>query len=203
VLQRLAERRAAVTSAPRAAPLGIAGALDAPGAIDRPDRIRVASPTRWGWRSRSEPATRLWAYQPAERVRYEGVATPQNLVRLLGAPIALAVDILGLRRRGRRRTASVTVMPDGQLSQGGEQRICSRPGCSTWCAEEARPDGVFLRVSFADHRRLPRVLDRVAESPGPCGSNTTTSTQSRVAAALFAATGRARPVEAAGTPRPG
>jgi hypothetical protein len=160
---------------------------------------------------------RLWAYQPAERVRYEGGATPQNLVRLLGAPLALGdvVDILLGVPPARVATGppSVTATPEGQRLtlplKGGEQRIWFAPSTlDVVRAEEERGDGVVLRVSFGDHEDgFPRVLDVESPQRGePVRLQyDAVELNPEVAAALFAPppAERVLPLEAAGTPRPG
>jgi len=220
LIQRLAARRAAVTSLRARARLrsGLQGLWTRQALIvDRPDRIRIDVLTPMGLAlALGTGNARLWAYQPAERVRYEGGATPQNLVRLLGAPLALAdvVDILLGLPPARTATGppSVTVTPEGQRLvlplKGGEQRIWFAPDTlDVVRAEEERRDGVVLRVGFGDHREgFPRVLDVESPKRGePVRLHyDDVELNPEVAAALFAPPPAERVLlEAAGTPRPG
>src|SRR5580765_4521443 len=81
LLQRLAARREAVTSLRARARLrsGLEGLWTRQAVVvDRPDRIRVDVLTPMGLAlALGTEHARLWAYQPSERVRYEGGATPQ------------------------------------------------------------------------------------------------------------------------------
>ena len=221
LLQHLAARRAAVTSLRARARLrsGLQGLWTRQALIvDRPDRIRVDVLTPMGLAlALGTGNARLWAYQPAERVRYEGGATPQNLVRLLGAPLALGdvVDILLGLPPARVATGppSVTATPEGQRLtlplKGGEQRIWFTPSTlDVVRAEEEGRDGVVLRVSFGDHEDgFPRVLDVESPQRGePVRLHyDAVELNPEVAAALFAPppAERVLPLEAAGTPRPG
>jgi hypothetical protein len=177
LLKRLETRRAAVTSLRARARLrsGLEGLWTRQAlVVDRPDRIRVDVLTPMGLAlALGTDHARLWAYQPSERVRYEGGATPQNLTRLLGAPIALAdvVDILlGLPpARLSKGPPSVVMTPEGHRLTlplaNGEQRIWFAPETlDVVRAEEERRDGTVLRITFGDHEQgFPRVLD--VESP--------------------------------------
>lgn len=177
LLQRLAARREAVTSLRARARLrsGLEGLWTRQAlVVERPDRIRVDVLTPMGLAlALGTGEARLWAYQPAERVRYEGRATPQNLVRLLGAPLALAdvVDILlGLPpARVPKGPPSVVMTPEGHRLTlplaNGEQRIWFAPETlDVVRAEEEQRDGVVMRLVFGEHEDgFPHVVD--VESP--------------------------------------
>jgi hypothetical protein len=186
--------------------------------VDRPDRIRVDILTPMGLAlALGTDHARLWAYQPSERVRYEGGATPQNLVRLLGAPLALTdvVDILlGLppARVSKGPPSVVTTTEGHRLTlplADGEQRIWFAPDTLDIVrAEEERRDGMVLRIVFGDHERgFPHVVD--VESPrrgAPVRLQyDEVELNPTVAAALFAPppADRVLPLEAAGAPDAG
>jgi len=74
----------------------------------------------------------LWAYSPSDQVRFEGVASPDNLARFLGAPVSVGdlVDILmGLPpARVASRPPTLARAPDASWLvtlpvAGGEQRV--------------------------------------------------------------------------------
>jgi hypothetical protein len=221
LLRHLAERRAAVTSLRARARLrsGLEGLWTRQAlVVDRPDRIRVDVLTPMGLAlALGTAGARLWAYQPSERVRYEGGATPQNLVRLLGAPLALSdvVDILlGLPpARVAKGPPSVVMTPEGHRLTlplaNGEQRIWFAPDTlDVVRGEEERRDGVALRVTFGGHEDgFPHVVD--VESPkrgAPVRLQyDTVELNPEVAAALFAPppAERVLPLEAAGAPDAG
>ena len=221
LLKQLQTRRAAVTSLRARAKLrsGIEGLWTRQALIvDRPDRIRVDVLTPMGLAlALGTDNARLWAYQPSERVRYEGGATPQNLRRLLGAPLALAdvVDILlGLPPlRVAKGPPSVVMTPEGHRLTlplaDGEQRIWFAPdSLDIVRAEEERRDGTLLRIAFGDHEKgFPHVVD--VESPkrgAPVRLQyDDVELNPTVAASLFAPppAERVLPLEAAGTPGSG
>src|SRR5206468_3129263 len=65
--------------------------------VRRPDAIRIDVLSPFGLAlAVGVKGDLLWAYPPARGTRYEGRATPANLVRFLGAPIEVAdvVDVL-------------------------------------------------------------------------------------------------------------
>jgi hypothetical protein len=110
---------------------------------------------------------RLWAYQPSERVRYEGRATPQNLRRLLGAPLALAdvVDILlGVPpSRWRRGHLSGAVTPEGHRLTlplaNGEQHLVRAGHAGRGPCRGERRDGTIPTHRSATTRGFPHVVD--------------------------------------------
>ena len=221
LLERLAARRAAVTSLRARARLrsGLEGLWTRQAVVvDRPDRIRVDVLTPMGLAlALGTDRSRLWAYQPSERTRYEGGATPQNLVRLLGAPLALTdvVDILlGLPpARVSKGPPSVVMTPEGHRLTlplaDGEQRIWFAPETlDVVRAEEERRDGVLMRVTFGDHEQgFPHVVDVETPQRGAPVRLQYDSVELNptVAAALFAPppAERVLPLEAAGTPGAG
>jgi hypothetical protein len=65
--------------------------------VERPTSVRVDVLSPFGLAlALGTDGSRLWVFPPSEGVRYEGRATPENLARFLGAPVAIAdlVDIL-------------------------------------------------------------------------------------------------------------
>jgi len=159
---------------------------------------------------------RLWAYQPSERVRYEGSATPQNLVRLLGAPLVLGdvVDILlGLPpTRVPTGPPAVRATVDGHRLTlplaNGEQRVWFVPETlDVVRAEEEHRDGVVLRVDFGDHHDgFPHVVDVESQRGAPVRLQyDAVELNPEIAAALFAPppAERVLPLEAVATPGAG
>src|SRR5206468_1408894 len=100
LLDGLAARRAAVTSLRSRARLrsGLSGVwIREALLVRRPDAIRVDVLSPFGLAlAVGVRGDLLWAYPAARGTRYEGPATPTNMVRLLGAPVAVAdiVDVL-------------------------------------------------------------------------------------------------------------
>jgi hypothetical protein len=221
LLERLASRRAAVTALRARARLraGLQGMWTRQAlVVHRPDRIRVDVLTPMGLAlALGTTDALLWAYEPAERVRYEGSATPANLVRVLGAPLALAdvVDILLGLPPARAAVGPPVVAPTAEGHRltlplrDGEQRVWFAPGTlDVVRAEEARRDGVVMRVAFGGHEDgFPRVVD--VESPRSGGSvrlhYEAVELNPDVAAALFAPppAERVLPLEAIGRPGTG
>src|SRR5204863_3513890 len=91
LLETLAARRAAVTSLRSRARLrsGLSGVwIREALLVRRPDAVRVDVLSPFGLAlAVGVRGDLLWAYPPARGTRYEGPATPANMVRLLGAPI--------------------------------------------------------------------------------------------------------------------
>src|ERR1043166_9280100 len=100
LLDALAARRAAVTTLRSRARLrsGVSGVwIREALLVRRPDAVRVDVLSPFGLAlAVGVRGDLLWAYPPARGTRYEGPATPTNLVSLLGAPVAVAdiVDVL-------------------------------------------------------------------------------------------------------------
>jgi hypothetical protein len=159
----------------------------------------------------------LWAYPPSERTRYEGAATPANVTRLLGAPIALAdvVDVL-LGVPPARSTAGppeLSVTSDGEyrltlpLRDGVQQIWFAGDPLVVRRAEEARRGGPTMRVAFDDYQDgFPHALALDAPASGTTVRLTYSAVEPNVAldGALFAPPPATRvlPLEAAviGTP---
>lgn len=117
----------------------------------------------------------FWAYPPAERTRYEGPATPSNLARFVGAPVAVAdlVDILlgGPPRREpagplrldvtQERTYRLVVPIEG----GAQELRFAGDTLALVGVQEVRAGEVTIRVGFGDYREgFPRLLE--VEAPG-------------------------------------
>lgn len=178
LIERLAARRAAVGSLRARARVrsGLQGMWTRQAVVvHRPDRIRVDVLTPMGLAMALGTGEHvLWAYDPAERVRWQGDATPANLTRVLGAPLTLAdlVDVLLGLPPARVATGppSVTMTDDGHRLtlplRGGVQRVWFVPETlDVVRAEEERADGSVLRVRFGEYRDgFPRQLD--VEPPG-------------------------------------
>jgi hypothetical protein len=173
-LERLAARRAAVTSIRARAHLkaGLSGLWVREALlVRRPDAVRVDVFQPFGLAlALGVQGTRLWAYEPAARTRWDGAATPANLTRFLGAPIAVAdaVDILLGTPPARSPAAQPTVastagreyrlrvpLADGQQTVwfAGDTLVVVR-------AEEERAGQPKLAVSFGEHEDgFPRAID--------------------------------------------
>jgi hypothetical protein len=119
----------------------------------------------------------LWAYQPANEVRYEGEATPLNLARFLGAPVTVAdlVDVLlGLPPR-RDATGQPTLGRGADAAwvltlpfDGGTQRLTfDASTLELRRAEEWRGDVSALAIDFGDYQNgFPHALDVAAPVVG-------------------------------------
>jgi hypothetical protein len=181
LLQQLADRRAAITSLRARLRLrtGLQGVWTRQAVVvERPDHVRVDVLTPMGLAlALGTRDALLWAYEPAERVRYEGRATPANLVRLLGAPIALTdvVDILlGMPpARTALRPPQLSVTDDGEyrltlpLADGQQTIWFAGDTLAVVRAEERRGATTILRVAFTDHRDdFPRTVDVEAPARG-------------------------------------
>jgi hypothetical protein len=138
--------------------------------VRRPDclRIDVLSPFGLALAVGAQGPV-LWAYPPAERTRYEGPSTPENLQRFLGAAVTVpdVVDVLLGGPPAREPVAPATVASerDGRSRltvplADGVQTIWFAPGTlDVVAAEEAHADGAALRVTFAEHRDgFPRAV---------------------------------------------
>jgi hypothetical protein len=181
LLETLAARRAAVTTLRARARLK--GGLSAVWTreailVRRPDAVRIDVLSPFGLALALGASDRLlWAYPPNERTRYEGVATPANMSRFLGAPIAVAdvVDILlGMppaRRPSARPALALRDEDTYELTvplENGVQTIWFAAD-TLWVerAEERREDGVALQVVFGEHRDgFPHALEIAAPVSG-------------------------------------
>src|SRR5207244_1728526 len=100
LLDTLAARRTAVTSLRSRARLrsGLSGVwIREALLVRRPDAVRVDVLSPFGLAlAVGVRGDLLWAYPAAKGTRYEGPATPANMVRVLGTPVAVAdvVDVL-------------------------------------------------------------------------------------------------------------
>jgi hypothetical protein len=100
LLDGLAARRASVRSLRARARLraGLSGLWVREAVlVRRPDAVRIDVLSPFGLALAVGLRGRLlWAYPAAQRTRYEGTATPENLTRFLGAPVAGSdvVDLL-------------------------------------------------------------------------------------------------------------
>jgi hypothetical protein len=181
LLAELAGRRAAVTSLRARVRLhaGLVGAWTRQALlVRRPDlvRIDVFSPVGVAYALGARGAL-LWAYQPGTATRYEGRATPANLTRLLGAPIAAAdvVDVLlgvpPVRTAVGPPILSTTPAGEYRLSlplEGGVETIWfTGDTLAVVRAEETEGASVRLRVVFGDHQDgFPRSLEVEAPAAG-------------------------------------
>ena len=115
----------------------------------------------------------LWAYPPAQRTRYEGDASPANLARFLGAPVAGTdvVDLLLGVPPSREPVAPPVVLVTAEREYqvtlplaGGTQTIWFEGDTLlVRRAEETSGGTVALRVSFDDyHDGFPYALDVAA-----------------------------------------
>jgi hypothetical protein len=166
LLDALAARRAAVTSMRARARLkGGLSTMWTKEAIlvRRPDAVRIDVLSPFGLAVALGAQDRqLWAYPPNERTRYEGVASPANMARFLGAPIAVAdvVDILlgvpPARRPAGRPDMVLTRDHEYELTiplADGVQKIWFAADTLTVArAEEHRNGAVALQVVFGEHR---------------------------------------------------
>lgn len=174
LLELLALRRGAVTSLRARARLkaGLRGAWTRQALlVQRPDSVRidVLSPFGLALAVGVRDAL-LWAFPPSEATRYEGAATPENLRRVLGAPVSVpdVIDVLlGLPpARTPIGPATVTSAPAGGIAlrlplADGEQTIWfAGESLTVVRAEERRGEAPALRVVFGEHEDgFPRALD--------------------------------------------
>jgi hypothetical protein len=185
--------------------------------VRRPDAVRIDVLSPFGLAlAVGLRGPLLWAYPPAERTRYEGAATPANLTRFLGAPVAGSdiVDVLlGVppeRRPVGPPSLSVTRAREYQLTlplAGGTQTLWFEGDTLVVRrAEETTGDTVALRVAFDDYRDgFPRALE-VAAAGGAAARLTYDVVEPNVPvdAALFAPppAPRVLPLDAAPSPEP-
>jgi hypothetical protein len=168
--------------------------------VRRPDAVRmdVLSPMGLALAVGTISKT-LWAYPPADGIRYEGAATPGNFARLLGAPVDVPdlIDIL----LGLPPHRDAVAPPDVEAVADGEYRVDLRfaEGAQTlWFAtashallrvEESRTGAPLLRVSFTDYRDgMPHGLEVSAPDAGRAVSLTydTVEPNAVIDPALFA-----------------
>src|SRR5581483_5838061 len=121
--------------------------------VRRPSAVRIDVLSPFGLTlALGTDGTVLWAYPPAEGTRYEGPATPANLARFLGTPVAvgdLAAILLGL--------------PPLPLASGLQSLWFAGDTHDLVAAEEAEHGVVVLRVAFGDYREgFPHLLEVAA-----------------------------------------
>lgn len=174
LLDGVAARRAARTSLRARARLkaGIAGLWTRQAVlVQRPAEVRMDVMSPFGLvMAIGTQRDLLWAYSPSDQVRFEGVASPDNLARFLGAPVSVGdlVDILmGLPpARVASRPPTLERAPDASWlvtlpMEGGEQRVWFDPTTlEPRRAEERRGGVVAFTVSFDEYRDgFPHALD--------------------------------------------
>jgi hypothetical protein len=130
--------------------------------VRRPDAIRIDVLSPFGLAlALGARSALLWAYPPAEGVRYEGPPTAANMARFVGAPVAVVdiVDVLlGVPPARTPVGAPEVATRDGEYRltlplEGGEQTISFAPGTlAVLRADERRLDGRALSVAFGDYR---------------------------------------------------
>lgn len=139
--------------------------------VERPRSVRVDVLSPFGLAlALGTDGTLLWVFPPSEGVRYEGVATPENLARFLGAPVAIEdlVDILlGVPPRRVPAGPVTTTWEDGtwrvELPHGGGvQVLFVEPGTGRVleAVEQSEAEPGEMRVRFHDHRDgFPHAID--------------------------------------------
>jgi hypothetical protein len=177
LLASLAARRAAVTSLRAQVRLrsGLARIWTHQAVlVQRPSAIRVdvLSPFGLALAVGTEGRT-LWAFPPQQGVRYEGVASPQNLQRLLGTPLAVEdlVDVFLGAAPSRAPIAEPTLERAGDeyvltiAYRGGVQVLRFAVDSLDLASVEERRDGAEpVRVAFGDYEDgFARALDFTGE----------------------------------------
>jgi hypothetical protein len=218
LLDGLAARRAAVSSLRARARLraGLSGLWVREAVlVRRPDAVRIDVLSPFGLAlAVGLRGHLLWAYPPAERTRYEGVATPANLTRFLGAPVAGAdvVDVL-LGVPPERRPVGPPAL---DVTREREYRLTLPLAAGTqtlWFegdtllvrrAEETTGGRVALQVTFDDYQDgFPHAV-AVTASGGPAARLTYDAVEPNapVDASVFAPPPAARvlPLDAAPPP---
>lgn len=173
LLANLADRRAAITSLRARARLkaGLAGMWTREVIlVRRPTDVRVDVMSPFGLAlALGASADMLWVYPPAQGVRFEGAASPENLSRFLGAPVAVTdlVDIMLGVAPAREPVGDVglDIVEEDQYRltvpfDGGVQTLWfAGDTLQLRRAEERRSDAVTLSVAFDDYQDgFPRAL---------------------------------------------
>jgi hypothetical protein len=216
LLAGLAARREAITSLRARARLkmGLAGMWTREAVlVQRPSAVRVDVLSPFGLAlALGTRGDVLWAYPPAENVRYEGEASPLNLARFLGAPVTTSdlVDLMLGLPPARVSTATPTLERSAGAGwvltlpfDGGLQRLWfDAATLELERAEEHRGDALTLTVAFDDYREgFPHTLDVTAPLVGSSARLTYDQVERNpiLDAALFAppSTPRVLPLEAA------
>ena len=177
LLDGLAARRAAIGSLRARARLraGLSGLWVREAIlVRRPDAVRIDVLSPFGLAlAIGMRGQLLWAYPPARATRYEGEATPANMTRFLGAPVAGAdvVDVLLGVPPERRPVAPPALSVTGEreyrltipLADGTQTIWFQGDTLVVRRAEETSGDTVALRVAFDDYQDgFPRALDVAA-----------------------------------------
>lgn len=178
LLDGLAARRMAVTSLRGQARLrsGLSGLWTREAILVlRPDGVRIDVLSPFGLAlAVGVRGDLLWAYPPARATRYEGPATPANLVRFLGAPVTVGdvVDLLlgvppartpvaapsvTTTREGEYRVTVPLAAGEQTIWFGGEPPVVLR-------ADETRDGRSVFHAVFDEYRDgFPHVVDVAAE----------------------------------------
>lgn len=217
LVAELAARRAAVTSLRARVRLrsGLAGVWTRQAVlVQRPSAIRVdvLSPFGLALALGTEGQT-LWAFPPQQGVRYEGAATPANLQRLVGTPLAVGdlVDVLLGGPPARTPVAPPTLARVGDavvltlVYRGGTQLVRFAPQTLQLTGvEEHRDDAPVVQVLFGDWQDgVARTLDLVgADGATARIAFDDVETNARIDPAAFAppAASRVLPLERAAAP---
>src|SRR5262245_482642 len=186
LLDGLAARRTAVSSLRARARLraGLSGRwVREVVLVRRPDGVRIDVLSPFGLAlALGVQGPLVWAYPPSQSTRYEGPATPENLRRFLGAPVAVddIVDVL----LGVPPARAPVDTPELSATKEGGYRLTvplARGTQTIWFAgdtllveraEEANDGGVALAVAFPDYRAgFPPQVDVAA--PGGAAAQLT------------------------------
>jgi len=181
LLAGLATRRTAVTSLRARARLraGLGGAwMREAVLVLRPEAVRIDVLSPLGLAlAVGVQRNVLWAYPPATATRYEGAATPANLSRFVGTPLAVAdiVDVL----LGVPPARTAAGPPELATTEQGEYRVTvplaggsqtiwfAGESLAVLRAEERHGSVVTLRVAFGDYRdAFPHAIEVVAPAAG-------------------------------------
>src|SRR5579884_4013972 len=172
--------------------------------VRRPSAVRIDVLSPFGLTlALGTDGTVLWAYPPAEGTRYEGPATPANLARFLGTPVAVG-DLAAIRLELTREQRWRVTLP---LASGLQSLWFAGDTHDLVAAEEAEHGVVVLRVAFGDYREgFPHLLEVAAPATHATATLAYEAVEPNapVDAALFAPPPAARvlPLEAA-APEPG
>jgi outer membrane lipoprotein-sorting protein len=182
LLARLAARRTEVTSLRARARVhaGLQGRwVRQAFLVRRPDAVRIDVLSPFGLvLALGARDDLMWAYPPADRVRYEGAATPDNLARFLGTPVVIEdiVDILLGTPPVRKATgrAQIESTPEHEYRvalpiEGGTQTIWfAADTLFVVRAEESHADGSIVRLAFGEYQDgFPRALEVRAQDASP------------------------------------
>lgn len=142
--------------------------------VERPRSVRVDVLSPFGLAlALGTDGSMLWIFPPSEGVRYQGPATPENLTRFLGAPVAIEdlVDILLGAPPRRVPVAPMTAVWSGEAWRvsvphaHGVQVLTVDPetGAVVEAVEHGADGAGEVRVRFDDRRDgFPHSIDVVA-----------------------------------------